>query len=1014
MTSPRHIPTQATDDEPTFGRWLRQRRAALRLTQAALAQRAGCSSEVLRKFEAEVKRPSRELAERLAAALELPEADRSAFVQLARSVPHSRAEDEPTSVTSTVAQGSAKEPVEVIPPWLARTKFHPPRVRADALSRPRLLDAVTQALATARLVLVSAPAGAGKTTLLTTALASEAQHYVAWLALDEEDNDTVRFLYALVAAIQAAVPAFGAIVRRVLVPSTGIGHRDLPNLARQAVSALINDLGDTCTQPLVLVLDDLHTITEPTIHNALDYLLERMPPEMSIAIATRHDPPLVLARLRARRELAELRLPDLRFTVEEATGLLNERLGLQLASGQIAALHQRTEGWAAGLSLIAASLERMRTGAERTRFLHHLAQTDRYLFEYLAEEVLHRQDPFLRAFLLETAVLHELTPAACQAMTGRTDAESILDQLYRHNLFLIAQDNLTSGSTYRYHDLFRDFLRDRLRREAPEWLRQLHRRASLAETNPSRIVQHYLAAEVWDDAAAAIERVGEQFVNQGAFGTIHSWITALPPGTREAYPHLQLWLGICLWQRFAFDDAQIHFARALAAFETAGDIEGQGDALAWTALGLSLGADATRALALVERALGFAVQPAQRVRLLLAYALGFVLLQRWDETTTMLDKALAIAETTRDPDVITTLASNLHAPFSLLPGGVAYYERTLELLAPAAAKHGGTALISRCSLQALVHAWRGRWDEALAEMRALFAEITEADASTWQIMNVGGLTTLLTTIATGIPEPDPALDMMLNVDEHLSYAFTRSIAISFQYHYARSQWLQGNWAETRRVYEHILRLAQGSSFPYVTIMRLLLAGLIALGEKRFADAEALLCEAATIQDQTVVTVLYNDAYLLLAALYLEMDRPEDALARLAPRLAEYARYDVPGIVMWQGRTLVPALRLAVTRGVQASFAARVLELLGEPVASAASGPATTPNTTVVPGTGEVLSSRELEVLRLIATGASNAEIAKQLVISFHTAKAHVGHILAKLNVTSRTEASVRARDLGLI
>lgn len=361
----------------------------------------------------------------------------------------------------------------------ARSKLQLPRPRTDLLVRERLLGRIRARLPDTRLILASAPAGAGKTTLLATVVAALGCPN-AWAALDADDNDPERFLEVLLAALGQLAPQ----PLRVAYAGAPFATR-----ARQALDAALNAFVDADAPPSLLVLDDLHTIGEPTAFGLLGHLLDRLPANLTLALATRHEPPLNLALLRARRELLDLRADDLRFTLAETTGLLNERLALNLAADELVTLHQRTEGWAAGLSLLAALLDTIDAPDERARFLAHLAGTERYLFDYLADEVLNRQDPFARAFLLETSVLPELTPQACQALTGRNDDAAVLDDLYRRNLFLVrlsdgghhSVDGRTSTvetATYRYHDLFRVFLRERLRRDAPEWFQQLRARAA--------------------------------------------------------------------------------------------------------------------------------------------------------------------------------------------------------------------------------------------------------------------------------------------------------------------------------------------------------------------------------------------------------------------------------------------------------------------------------------------------------------------------------------------------------
>lgn len=400
-------------------------------------------------------------------------------------------------------RGGAAQPPQSQPrkPAFARTKLHPPRSRGDLLPRPRLAGALRAAIGSARLALISAPAGSGKTTLLASltrihvgagAPADPSSFLLppssfAWLSLDEHDDEPARFLHALTAAVRQLAPAAGAAALALLDTPAPVA----PELAEAVAEALVDDLFEFVAGPAALVLDDLHTLSHPAIFAALERLIDLLPPEVTVVAATRHDLPLPLARWRVRGELAEFHFGDLRFSRDEAAALISARVGDAIDPDELVALHERTEGWAAGLGLLVSSLERIGSSGERARFLAGLERLDRSLYDYLAAEVLERQDPFVRMFLIETAVLQELTLDLCAAVTGREDAATILDELYRRNLFLVALDEdprraigtpagARPSPTYRYHDLFRQFLRDRLRRDAPEWAASIELRAARA------------------------------------------------------------------------------------------------------------------------------------------------------------------------------------------------------------------------------------------------------------------------------------------------------------------------------------------------------------------------------------------------------------------------------------------------------------------------------------------------------------------------------------------------------
>ena len=368
-------------------------------------------------------------------------------------------------------------------------------------------------------------------------------------------------------------------------------------------------------------------IAEPAIYIALDYLLERLPPQMRLVVGARHDPPLALPRLRARGQLAELRVGDLRFTLDETATFLNETLRLGLSPDDLTTLQNRTEGWPVGLRLLAGSLTRIPTPAGRTAFIAHLAQTGRHIFGFLADEVLSRQSPAVRTFLLETSILSELTPALCQAVTGRSDAEAMLEDLDRRSLFIAAVNRPPHTPTlphphtsYRYHALFAEFLRRQLAQEMPERAPELHRRAAEAQAAPDHAIGHYLAAEMWEQAAQAIEQVGEQLLHQGLLDTLIGWIRALPTPLREAHPDLAWLLGHCALLKGEFEVAQSLLERVLRDYEAAGDELRGGGALTYLALSALLQADFERASTLIQRALAHPLPPHSRVSLLMGRA----------------------------------------------------------------------------------------------------------------------------------------------------------------------------------------------------------------------------------------------------------------------------------------------------------------------------------------------------------------------------------------------------------
>src|SRR5918997_2388088 len=350
---------------------------------------------------------------------------------------------------------------------LVSTKLHPSQARPKLVARPHLVESLTREPGR-RLTLLSAPAGFGKTTLLNEWAKSRAdgQSYVAWLSLDGADNDPVRFLAYLVAALRRTVEeGFGEAVLAALRS---------PQLPRLEVltAALLNEMA-ALPGGLDLVLDDYHLIDSEPVHGIVSFMLERLPESVHRVVSCRVQAPLPLARLRARGQMTELNAAELSFPREEAAAFLKEVMGLDLSAEDVAKLEERTEGWVAGLQLAALS---MRDREDLPGFVESFSGSHRDVLDFLAEEVLERQPAHAREFLLKTSILDALSGPLCDALTGRSDGDEVLKGLERENLFVVALDD--ERRWYRYHHLFADFLRGRLRRESPELASVLHVRAA--------------------------------------------------------------------------------------------------------------------------------------------------------------------------------------------------------------------------------------------------------------------------------------------------------------------------------------------------------------------------------------------------------------------------------------------------------------------------------------------------------------------------------------------------------
>jgi LuxR family maltose regulon positive regulatory protein len=417
---------------------------------------------------------------------------------------------------------------------LLTTKLRPPTERPGVVPRPDLVRLLSEA--SGQLTVINAPAGWGKTTLLAEWIARADPATFAWVSLDADDNDPTRFWTYVVHALRSIAP--GLAIDTSLLERPGVSAFDI------FLPTLLQGLG-RLEADVTLVLDDYHLVTNADIHNAMAWLLDHLPSTLQVVIATRVEPPLPLPRLRVGGQLLEVRADQLRFSAREAAEMLNTSAGLALSAQDVAVLHERTEGWAAGLYLAALSL---RGRDDSHAFIEEFAGDDRHVVDYLTAEVLEAQPAEVRTFLLRTSVLERLSGPLCDAVTGAKGSARTLRELERANLFLTPLD--TRRHWYRYHQLLGDLLRHELQRSEPDLLPILHRRASAwygAEGSTSDAIHHATAAGDLGLAANLISGHWTTFLQQGLLSTVTGWLDALPPQAVESDARLcmtRAWIAI--------------------------------------------------------------------------------------------------------------------------------------------------------------------------------------------------------------------------------------------------------------------------------------------------------------------------------------------------------------------------------------------------------------------------------------------------------------------------------------
>lgn len=884
------------------------------------------------------------------------------------------------------------------------TKLRPPRRRRTLVERPRLTGLGDRSRHHA-LTLVSAPAGFGKTTLVAEWFADD--EAVAWLSLDERDDEPIAFWTYVITALEAAASELGAEAGRL------IGS---PGVALDAVVAtLINDL-ETASHDLVLVLDDYHLIEAPDIHRSVAFFLEHRPPQIRLVIATRADPPLPLAALRADGDLFEVRAADLRFTADEAGSYLAGSMELDLTADDVAVLEARTEGWIAALQLAALS---MQGRDDPSSFVAEFAGDDRFVLDYLADEVLERQGPEIRDFLLATSVLPRLTGPLCAAVTGRRDARAILEHLERSNLFLVALDDRRTW--YRYHHLFGDVLRARLLDDHPDRVADLHRRASAwhADHGPSHdAIVHALAGGDQAGAADLIERAAPEMQRVRQEGQLRIWLEALPG---DVFEHRPVLADTLAGARMATGDptgvGQLLDLAEAGLGDERGRIVVDHDAyrqlpamIAIHRAGLALLAgdpDGTAVHAHRALELGGERDPLQR-----GAASALLGLAHW----TRGELAVAqerYAEAVRSFETGGYLADAMGvslalADIQLAQGGLRAAQRTFEHALAVTGEHPGL---------------RGAADmhvglsEVLIERNELEAATDHLETST-ELGEAAGLpqhpyrwrvTTARLLRARG--DLDGALALIDQALPRYATDFSPPIrpvgALRARVQLARGDiasaedWARGHGFGPDDAVGYV------REFEYLTFARVLIARGTADGDRAVTEqARSLLIRLLDDAEAGGRVASAIEALVLLAAVDLDLGDASSATAALADALRQAEPEGHIRVFLHAGPHVAGLLREVASNEAAGSHAERVL-------AAAAAVEATPPPTRPPRGAVDALSDRELDVLRLLRSDLSGPDIARELHVSLNTLRTHTKHIYAKLGATNRREALTRASKRGL-
>ncbi len=910
------------------------------------------------------------------------------------------------------------------------TKLYIPPPRTQVVLRPRLIERLNEGLSSGRkLTFISAPAGFGKTTLVSEWITSCGRP-VAWLSLDEGDNDPTRFLTYLVAALQKLVLS-GAegIVAGIGKGLLGVLQSPQPPPTDSILTALLNEI-TTLPDNFVLVLDDYHLIDAKPVDNALTFLLEHLPSQMHLVIATREDPHLPLSRLRARGQLTELRATDLRFTPSEAAEFLNHVMGLNLSAEDIAALEARTEGWITGLQLAALALQgplSMQGRPDTSRFIQSFTGSHRFVLDYLVEEVLQRQPEHIRSFLLQTSILERLSGPLCDAVTGQKDGRGILETLERGNLFIVPLDD--QRQWYRYHHLFTEVLLAHALEEQPGQIPLLHKRAGAwYEQNnlPAEAIRDALAARDFECAARLIEKTYPAMDTSFQSAAWLGWVKKLPEDVIRVRPVLSTQMAMAFTDAgepeasesylqdaerclngsssgmVVADEAQFRTLPAMIALARSYHAQVQGDiggTVKYAELALELSPEEdhySHALAAVtlgtaywrrgdldgaQRALSVWINYCQKVgNIIFAIATGAYLAEiiatqgRLREAERTYKQSIQLAST--HDQSVRHVTSNLYLGLGLLCHEQGDQQSAAQHLRKSGELGEQAALID----------WPYRWRLAQARLKEAEGDLETA----LDLLDEAKRLYVRTTVPDFYPidalkarvylrqgRLSEALawarERGLSVDDNLSYLgefehITLARVLVAQY---KNDPLAGSIHEAIDLLERLLQAAEAGRRMGSVIEILVVQALALQAQGNVSQALASMERALALAEPEGYVRIFVDEGEPMRLLIEKQSRSQDKtfLGYVDKLLAAFAR-----------PTAIPQPKIN-----------NLQSIIIEP-----------------------LSERELEVLRLLGTELSGPEIARELIVSLNTLRTHTKNIFNKLGVNNRRAAVRRAEELDLL
>ncbi len=871
-------------------------------------------------------------------------------------------------------------------PSFALAKIQPPRPRTSLVARPRLEQALGRALMQQRLSLLLAPAGYGKTSALTRQIRQLPEGCaLAWVSADEDDQ-LQRFLSCLTTALEPFdLPWRVAPEALALLAQAEQGLRDV-------AAELVNALAGAETERGLIVVDDAHRINDPRIFSLLQALLERLPAPWGLVIAGRVEPPLSLARLRAEGELAEFRQFELRFNEAEVAALLAASDGA--ASSSASELLERTDGWVAGLRLSLSA----RPGAPRAS-----VPSQRHLFDYLAAEVLDELPADLRGFLLRCSVLPELTAARCAHVSGEAQAARLLEDIERRGLFASVME--ADEFTLRLHDLFRDFLEDRLQREHPDELPHLLRRAAEHEADLARAVGYLTRAGAWGEASTTLAARAAEQLSVGGGLALEQMLAQFPDSEFARRPDLPLVRGLVAWPRFDWDTLLVAMQQAAAGYAQAGRARDAALTCANVCSGLHHAGRLAEASQELARLRELKLDDAARAFIYFTSAWDAFANARCEEVAPMYAQMLGCLE--RTPVPLLWVQFPIHCVFVGLPG----MQPLLERFASGAMRVCGDSPTQLRAAVMHIRAWTAlaaaRLDEA-----AQWLSRAEDDCRWLGMPRIVVTETRLARVILHALQGEAgqshavARDLVDDIRLHSPLSHRQVHESEVLFVHQRAAWILQDRTALRTLDAELQRAGNAFEWTAAPLNRSLSQAFVALIDGRLADAQALLAPLANDINRSLFYPA-TQARLMLADVQLQRGQIDAAAATLQPWFDSVRDGREIGGALLAGPQVLGRLQGAAWGQRLAQADVALLAALSSPSQTVVQADAPMPKAPGVAG----LSERESEVLALIAAGDSNKLIARAFDLSPHTVKRHVANILGKLGVDTRGQAAARWREL---